>query len=132
MGSYDSIIEAIEGIRVINCHEHQRSPDEYAGQNQGFYHLVAASYLRADIRSAGGPGSNCGSRDTMDLDQLWDQYGEALDHTLNTSYYGHLVKGFQELYDFGDLYFTRDNVASLSGMIEEQYKDYETWFEQAF
>ena len=130
--SYDRIMKTIEGIRVINTHEHQRNFREYGGQNQGFYKLLSTSYLRADMRSAGGPDFDFNALDTMGPDLLWDRYGEALNHTRNTSYYSHFVKGFQKLYHFDDLYFTKENIESLSGMIKEKYEDYETWFEQAF
>jgi uncharacterized protein len=125
-------MESLDEVRVINTHEHQRTPGEYGGQNQGFYHLLAASYLRWDTRSAGGPPFNFSALDTMDIDRLWDIYGEALDNTRNTSYYSTFVRGFQKLYGFNDPYFTKDNTESLSGKIEKNYEDYGTWFEQAF
>jgi hypothetical protein len=50
-------------------------------------------------------------------------YGEALDYTRTTSYYGHFVKGFRKLYDFNDLFFTKNNIEKLSGQVEEKYKD---------
>ena len=58
--------------------------------------------------------------------------GEALDHTRNTSYYGHFIRGFQKLYNFRDPYFTRENTLALSAGIAENYQDYRTWFDNAF
>jgi hypothetical protein len=42
------------------------------------------------------------------------------------------VKGFQKLYGFSNLYFTKDNIAALSIRIEDNYKDYKSWFDEAF
>lgn len=119
-------------VKVINTHEHQRLPKAYGDYTFRFYHLVAASYLAADITTAGANAHDWELIDSLSLDESWDVYGEALDHTRNTSYYSHFVKGFRKLYDFGDLYFTKDNIAELSPRIEKNYKNYRLWFDEAF
>jgi len=129
---YSTIRNHADEVKVIDAHEHQHWPEEYGNHNFGFYHLIAASYLAADVVSAGGEGFNMDVLDSLSTDDLWDKYGEALDYTRNTSYYGHFVKGFKQLYDFDDLSFTRDNIAELSTIIEENYKDYRKWFDEAF
>ncbi len=129
---YNRIRAYADQVSVIDAHEHQHWPEEYGNHQFSFYHLIAASYLAADISTAGANGYDWNLMDSLSLDELWDIYGKALDYTRATSYYSHFVKGFQKLYDFNDLYFTKDNIATLSGQITENYKDYGAWFDKAF
>jgi hypothetical protein len=129
---YTKIREHADQVKVINTHEHQHLPREYGDYKFRFYHLIAASYLASDVSVAGANGYDWSLMDSLGLDKLWYIYGHALDYTRGTSYYGQFVKGFQKLYGFSDLYFTRDNIAKLSASIEENYKNYEQWFDKAF
>jgi len=126
------IRKAVDNIMVINTHEHQRAPHEIPDDQYGFYHLLEYSYLNADVRSAGSSGYSVEKLDSLDNDALWDSYGQGLDYTRTTSYYGQFLKGFEKLYGFKDPYFTSENVSTLSGQIEENYKDYGKWFNEAF
>ena len=121
-----------DGIKVIDAHEHQHWPEEYPARQFSFYHLLAASYLAADINCAGAKGFDMAVLDSLTPGDLWNKYGEALNYTRNTSYYSQFVKGMKKLYGFHDLYFTRENIAELSVNIEENYKDYKQWFDEAF
>jgi hypothetical protein len=129
---YKRLRDHAEKVVVINTHEHQHWPEEYGNYKFRFYHLVAASYLASDVNCAGANGYDWSLMDSLSLDELWDSYGEALDYTRCTSYYGQLVKGFRKQYGFSDLYFTKENIAELSPRIEEKYSDYKTWFDEAF
>ncbi|KPK83451.1 MAG: hypothetical protein AMS27_12815 [Bacteroides sp. SM23_62_1] len=129
---YNRIRDHADQVNVIDAHEHQHWPEEYGDHQFTFYNLLAASYLSADVYSAGAAGFDWYAMDTLSMDTLWAMYGEALDNTRGTSYYSHFVKGFQKLYGFSDLYFTGENLAALSPQIEENYKDYRTWFDEAF
>ena len=129
---YSRIRDHVDRIKVINTHEHQHWPEEYGDYSFRFYHLIAASYLASDISSAGTNAYDWKLIDSLSLDELWDVYGKALDYTRNTSYYSHFVKGFRKLYDFGDLYFTKDNIAKLSARIEKNYNNYKSWFDESF
>jgi len=129
---YNRIRDYADQISVIDAHEHQHWPEEYGDHRFTFYNLLATSYLSADVRSAGAEGFDWNAMDTLSPDILWAMYGEALDYTRGTSYYSHFVKGFQKLYGFSDLYFTRENLTTLTAQIEENYKDYRTWFDEAF
>ena len=129
---YRKIRDHAGQVKVINTHEHQHWPEEYGNYRFRFYHLLAASYLAADVRSAGETGLNWKLIDSLSLDQLWDMYGEALNCTRTTSYYSQFVKGFRKLYDFNDLFFTQNNIEGLSRQIEAKYKDYRKWFDEAF
>jgi hypothetical protein len=121
-------------IKVINTHEHQRRPEEWGGNHHfRFYHLMALSaYLISDLNSAGANGYDFNKLDSLSLDELWVLYGKYLDFSRNTSYYGQFAKGFQKLYDFNNLFFTRENLGILSAQIEKNYKDYNSWFDKAF
>jgi hypothetical protein len=119
-------------VKVINTHEHQHWPEEYGDLNFRLPHLIKASYLMSDVVSAGGLGMDWQMLDTISLADYWNQSGEALNFTRNTSYYSHFIKGFQELYDFDDLYFSERNIPDLSAQVEANYSDYRSWFDQAF
>lgn len=131
---YRKIRDHADQVKVINSHEHQRRAEEFGNYRFRFYHLIAASYLAADITSTdlGVKGYDLELIDSLNLDELWDIYGKALNYTRGTSYYSHLVKGFQRLYGFSDLYFTRENIAELSSRVEENYRDYTNWFQESF
>jgi hypothetical protein len=126
------IRKVLDELAVINTHEHQRSPHEIPDERHGFYHLLQFSYLNSDVHSAGSWGYEMEKLDSLGADELWDTYGPGLNYSRNTSYYGHFVKGFKKLYNFNDLYFTKDNIITLSGQIEENYQDYGAWFDKAF
>lgn len=130
--NYDKILTFSESIKVINTHEHQHRPDEYGIENLNFYHLLNGAYLMADLVSSGAERWDMEGLSKLDLGQEWDIFGEALDHSRSTSYYGHFIKGFQKLYGFQDLSFTESNIAPLSAQIEKNYSDYPAWFDKAF
>ncbi len=130
--TYTKIRKYADQVKVINTHEHQHRPEEYGDYNFRFYHLIAASYLASDVSVAGANGYDWSLMDSLGLDELWGIYGNALDYTRGTSYYGQFVKGFQKLYGFNDLYFTRDNIARLSARVEKNYKNYGQWFDKSF
>lgn len=130
--AYVRIRAHADSIKVINTHEHQHHPDEFPAASFRFYQLLAAAYLEADLITAGAQAFDMKLIDTARLDYLWDKYGKALNYTRNTSYYSHFVRGFAKLYDFKDLYFTKENIARLSPEIEKNYAGYESWFDKAY
>jgi hypothetical protein len=129
---YKRLRKYADEIRVIDTHEHHRLPAEYGDYKFGFYQQLYFSYLREDLVSAGADMLDLNQLDTMSNDELWGKYGEALNYCRNTSYYDYVMKGFRKLYGFSDPYFTKENVPALSARLEEKYKDYNSWFEQAF
>ncbi len=130
--AYQAILAYSDEIKVINTHEHQHLPEEYNVDTVTLYGLIHSSYLMQDVVSAGGSRLDTGPLERMGLQEQWDIYGDLLNYTRSTSYYAHFVKGMQVLYDFEDLYFTEENIPPLSHKITENYKDYKTWFHQAF
>lgn len=130
--NYQDLLAYSDGIKVINTHEHQHLPEEYNVDTVTLYGLIHTSYLMQDVVSAGGSRLDIGPLERMGLQEQWDIYGELLNYTRSTSYYGHFVKGIQKLYDFEDLYFTEKNIPPLSQKITQNYKDYKSWFHKAF
>ncbi len=130
--TYQSLMDFTDHIKVINTHEHQHWPEDYGAHTFKLTHLINASYLNADIVSAGGQRLNMDQLDTLSIDEYWRINGPALDYTRATSYYSHFVKGFQRLYDFEDLYFTKTNFLDLSAQVEDRHADYRAWFDEAF
>ena len=85
-----------------------------------------------DVISAGGTRLGLDSLGALEVNDGWGMYGDLLNYTRSTSYYGHFVKGFQKLYDFNDLYFTEANILELSKQIKKNYADYPSWFNESF
>jgi len=131
-GTYRALREYVDTIKVINTHEHQRIPTEYAGKKHNFYTLLAYSYLRADLISAGAPRMVPDMVNKDDLDELWKTYGPYLDFSRNTTYYSHFLAGFQKLYGYEEPYFTQEGIRLLSKQIEENYSKREEWYQKAF
>jgi len=129
--TYEGLLKFTDGIKVINTHEHQRRPDEFGLDSVNFYHLVMNAYLMHDLVSAGGPGIYNEPLNTNSLDKQWPLFGNRLNYSRATSYYGHFIKGIQKLYDFNDPYFTEENIPPLSSQIKENYSDYKSWLETA-
>ena len=121
--AYQNILNFTDSIKVINTHEHQHHPEEYGVERVSFYHLVHGAYLMQDIISAGGKRLDMEPLDTLSLEEQWEMFGELLNFTNQTSYYGHFVKGIQKLYDFDDLYFTEKNIPPLSAQITKNYSN---------
>ncbi len=129
---YEKLKAYADEIRVINTHEHQRWSEENAVMHHKLSHLIQASYLGADVVSAGGAWIESEKLDSMSMEEYWNINGTALDKCRNTSYYSHFLSGFKILYDFQDPYFTASNMVALSEEIEKNYSDYRKWFHQAF
>jgi len=127
--TYDRIRNAADKIKVINTHEHQCSV--HSGEDQHFNVYDLFGYLGGDITSAGGTGLYM-DIDSLNLDEIWDKYGKYINFSRNTSFYSSLVKGFQKLYGFNELYFTKDNISALSEQVVKNYSDYPSWFDEAF
>lgn len=119
----------IDSIYVIDTHEHQRVPPTFDKDKANFFSLL--EYLQGDLASAGSPGVSDELVANGDIDQLWEKTGRYLDYSRNTSYYGYVRDGLALLYDFGDTYFTRENVAALSKKIAANYRRFEQWYDEA-
>jgi len=126
------IREHADQIKIIDTHEHQHWPEEFGDYHFRFYHLIAASYLASDVCTAGANGYDWKLMDSLSLDELWNVYGQSLNYTISTTYYGQFVRGFQKQYGFKGLFFTKDNIAELSRQIEGKYGKYKEWFDEAF
>jgi len=130
--AYDRIREYIDTIKVINTHEHQRWDPAHEGHDFNFYTLVAHSYLKYDLISAGALRFDLEDVNKGDHDALWKAYGAYLDFSRNTSYYSHFLKGFEILYGYDKPYFTKEGIRSLSEQIASNYKNQDAWYTEAF
>jgi len=130
--TYETLLDHADRIKVINTHEHQHWPEEYGDYNFNLFHLIQYSYLMSDIASAGGERLELDILDSLTTLQQWEINGTALDYSRSTSYYSHFIEGFRKLYGFEDLYLTESNINGLSAQVEEKYRDYRAWFDEAF
>ena len=129
---YQLLMRHADTIKIVNTHEHQRKPSDYDIDQNKFYEIMYHSYLSADLISSGSPDINHKTITEHSLAELWDLYGQYLNYSCNTSYYKHLNMGFQILYDYKEKRFTKSNIKTLSKQIDENYKDYNTWFKKAY
>ncbi len=119
-------------IRVVNAHEHQRWFAEHEGHPYNFYTLLAHSYLKCDLISAGASELKPEIVNQGNLEALWKSCGPYFDFCRNTSYYRQFLAGFRLLYGFNDASFTKENVEALSAQITANYDRREEWYERAF
>jgi hypothetical protein len=129
--SYDRIRSYIDTLQVINTHEHQIPQASQGDDKVNFYTLLARSYLAADVVSAGAPPLRGEVFENAALEELWATYGRALDFCRGTSYYSHFLEGFRVHYDFREPAFTKEGIARLSQLIEQNYARREDWYAQA-
>ena len=124
----------LDTIKVVDTHEHQRIPPEFEGHKYNFYTILAYSYLKSDLASAGTDDILLQPKIVNDgnLDELWQRYGQYLDVARNTSSYAHFARGFRELYGMDSPHFTKKNIAKLSEKVARNYSDYEKWFADTF
>ncbi len=120
----------LDTIAVVDCHEHQRKP--VVDYPYNFYSLVSNSYFNWDIPHSLPGGLDQNLVRQGDLDELWKEYGSAIDLHRATTFYDQFRRGFQVLYGYDELYFTREGVQRLSGEIRKRYQEYDSWFDEAF
>ena len=129
--TFQSIRDYIETIKVVDTHEHQRNRQD-PDQGVSFYTLLATTYLRSDLISAGSPPLTSESVRANTLDENWETYGPYLELSKNTSYYAQFLSGFQKLYGYEEESFTKPGIARLSARIDENYRDFDEWYATAF
>jgi hypothetical protein len=129
----DRLLKYIQGIRVINTHEHQLNPPpEFEGQQHNFYTLLAYSYLKSDLVSSGAEPLSSEAVNRGDLDDLWSRYGRFLNFSRSTTYYSHFLKGFELLYGYRESSFSDEGIRQLSEQIAGNYARLGSWYQEAF
>ena len=103
--TFERLMEYANGVKIINTHEHQIMPKKLNNMNYNFWMVLNRSYLIADLVSAGGSRFN---ENNTGLDELWQQNGNYLEFTENTSYYLHFLEGMKKCYGYNENTFTRD------------------------
>ncbi|UCH15353.1 MAG: hypothetical protein JSV22_05145, partial [Bacteroidales bacterium] len=125
--------EYLNTISIVNTHEHQINPSEAEMDTHNFYFILHfSSYLKSDLVSAGAPELSLDIIKNHNLEELWDMYGQYLKFSCNTTFYRQFIYGLQDLYDFDDFYFSKDNIKYLSAEIAKNYNNYNSWFDTAF
>ena len=74
--TYQSLLNFSDQVKVINTHEHQHWLEDYGDHSFSLAHLIHASYLNADIVSAGGQRTDMGQLDTLSIDDYWKINGQ--------------------------------------------------------
>lgn len=127
--TFERLMEYANGVKIINTHEHQIMPKKLNNMNYNFWMVLNRSYLIADLVSAGGSRFN---ENNTGLDELWQQNGNYLEFTENTSYYLHFLEGMKKCYGYNENTFTREGVEKLSEQIADKYTNYSDWFDDCF
>lgn len=130
-GTFQSLRDYIDTIKVVDSHEHQHNEQDL-DQGVSFYTLLATSYLRSDLISAGSPPLTQESVRANTLDENWNEYGPYLELSRNTSYYAQFLSGFRKLYGYEEPSFTKEGIARLSAQVSENYRDFDKWYATAF
>lgn len=129
---YNNLMEHANTIKVINTHEHQRTPSDLEYSKFNFWTLLHKSYLMADVVSAGANNFSIKTINNSSLDEMWDSFGKYLNYTANSSYYQHFLEGIKKCFLYDEPVFTKDGIESLSKQIAEKYQNYEIWFDECF
>ncbi len=130
--NYNSLMEYANTVKIINTHEHQRTPSDLEYSKYNFWTLLHKSYLRADVVSAGAHNFNVEIVNNSSLDKMWELFGENLNFAANTSYYQHFLEGIKKCYNYNETTFTKEGIESLSEQIATKYENYESWFDKCF
>ena len=130
--NYNSLMEYANTVKIINTHEHQRTPSDLEYSKYNFWTLLHKSYLRADVVSAGAHNFNVEIVNNSSLDKMWELFGENLNFAANTSYYQHFLEGIKKCYSYNETTFTKEGIESLSEQIAAKYENYESWFDECF
>lgn len=129
---YKSLMEYANSVKVINTHEHQRTPSELDYSKYNFWTLVLKSYLQADVVSSGAKNLNTETLNRSSLDEMWDLSGKYLMQSANSSYYQHFLEGIKMCYGYNEHTFTKKGIESLSKQIADKYQNYDVWFDDCF
>lgn len=77
--TYQSLMSFADQVKVINTHEHQHWLEDFGTHTFRLPHLINASYLNADVVSAGGVRFDMSELDSISLDEYWEANGKGLD-----------------------------------------------------
>ena len=122
--TYESMRSFIDGIEVVDTHEHQGLPwrDKHNCFDLGLY-------LHADLISAGMQEYPDTFQQVHDAEAYWEHTEPYLRFCRGTSYHAQFIYNYQQLYGFKGKELTRDDFLKLSEQTDLNFRDYPRWLD---
>lgn len=124
--SFAELRRFLDGMPVVDMHEHLREGSEVRGINVDLFDLLGETYLRDDLVSSGMP-PEAWNRPRFDPEEGWRRLSLYLSEVEATGYFRGLLAGFRELYGFSDERLTDGNWRGLSESIQANARR-EDWY----
>lgn len=98
------LIEYMEGLTIIDTHEHFAPEIHHLNINYNFFHWFIP-YLQFDLHSAGMPKEWLWKAPTSDeeVEAYWEVIGPLMKHVKHGSYAKPIYKALKEFYDIDDI-----------------------------
>ncbi|MFC1715618.1 hypothetical protein ACFL6S_18255 [Candidatus Poribacteria bacterium] len=118
----EELLEAMQGIRTIDCHSHTNLKSEYykAGP-RNLFNLM--SYYEREIGSATGKGSGELYAGAGSDAERWERLKPVVDRTRNESYWRHNIVMYREVFGLEDEDVTDANWEKLNETIKSKTAD---------
>ncbi len=121
---YNKILEQINGIEIIDTHEHIRSQEEINKEPVSLFKVFEKSYARRDYNSAGFPPEIWQRQDPK---EIWKVFKKFQKEVSLTTFTRNIIRSLQDLYGLeGDL-ITENNWIELSEKVKKAYKN-KNWY----
>jgi len=122
--TYNTILEQINEIEIIDTHEHIMSQEEINQEPVNIFKVFENSYAKYDFNSAGFPQEIWKRKDPK---EIWKIFKEFQKKISLTSFTRNVIRFLQDLYGLEGDFITDDNWIILSKKVKEAYKD-ENWY----
>lgn len=123
-GAYQAIKEHIDGIQVVDTHEHLTQESEWLEAPEGDvdFSRFFVHYASVDVVSAGLPNSDLGKirSSNTPLDEKWQLFEPYWEKARNTAYCKAVDTAIQDLFDLPGL--SRDTYKPLAEKMREMRK----------
>jgi predicted TIM-barrel fold metal-dependent hydrolase len=118
----EELLEAMQGIRTIDCHSHTALKSEYYKSGpRNLFNLM--SYYEREINAATGKGSGQLYAGVESDAERWERLKPVIERTRNVSYWRHNVVVYRELFDLEDEDVADSNWEKLNETIKRKTSD---------
>jgi uncharacterized protein len=121
---YNQIHNYLDGISVIDTHEHHGFP-----WKSRHHALDLALYLYADLVSAGMPEITDSLERIYDSEAVWNHISPYLRFTRGSSYYAQLLKNLQEMHGLPAGELSREDFLRISDDVNRNFRNYGPWLD---
>ncbi|MBL7700050.1 MAG: amidohydrolase family protein [Chitinophagaceae bacterium] len=125
---YDDIKKYIDSLKIVDSHEHQRTPGDSAD-----FRFFNTSYFENDLRDAGLRDFDRPLTGGFNTDSLWEHVGKYYNYSRALSSHAQMMNYLRILYGYDKPYVEKSDLPGLyRQMIANHYKNYNTWFDKVY